>query len=227
MASVSFLEQHLFVPGAVVGLYLPEEEEQGELDTVTAEVEELPDELGFNEPVVQPAPDDRRELEFVAHAIKRLVHDTGVKPHEIAVVARHGREDTRRAHEVLSWAGVPTTARVRSSFAEVPALKAILHLFRAAAHKWTYRPLRHVLESAYFDLDIDLRSIDHLARGRRIDDLGTWLAELSWLRHSVEEMEGTGKAARDGVFGDRVARDVAVRVTNGRLMERQWCALER
>jgi len=192
-----------------VTLYVPPATEGGNDEFECAE--ELEGEAP-GEPLVQPAPDGRRELDWVAARIKRLLIDESVDPHTIAVVARTGREDARRACEILSGAGIPATARNRRPLIEVPALKAILHLFRGGATNWRYRPLRCVLESAYFDLDIDLLHIDYLAEERRLETLDDWVAGLRQLRDEAERQEAEagsegrdrGALARYGIFFDRL-----------------------
>jgi len=109
---------------------------------------------------IQPAPDAHRELAWVAGRIKRLLVEEQVSPHAIAVVARSGERDTREACDALRAAGVPCTARIRTPLAQVAALKALLELFRGAALDWSYRPLRQVLTTPYFGLEVDAAEED-------------------------------------------------------------------
>jgi len=127
---------------------------------------------------IQPAPDELREMEFAALEIKRLILEHGIAPDRIAVVARTGRSDLRLAYESLSGAGIPATARLRYVLDEVPALTAIMLLLRGAAMGWNYRTLRHVLESSYFDLPVNLRELDRIAAERRVTGLDQWLEML-------------------------------------------------
>lgn len=160
-----------------VVLYVPGGPEVDDWASVAHSIAELADDIG-HAPIVQPAPDERRELDWVALEIKKALVQDGVPTDRIAVIARSGREDARAAYEVLSAAGIPTTSRLRSSFAEVPALKALLHLFRAAARDWPYRQLRQVLASPYFDIAIDLRRLQKIASERRVTSLDAWSAAL-------------------------------------------------
>ncbi len=189
-----------------VFVYLAHEEEAGEWEALAAEVEVL-DDAPPPRPAVQPAPDGRREFEWIACKVKELLSAGACAPHEIAVVARTGRDDTRRAHEVLSAAGIPNTARIRCPFAEIPALKAVLALFRGAARGWTYRPLRHVLESAYFDLDVDLRAIDYIACQRRVEGLARWSVQLCRLQERVAAADDDWEYRKHGLALDRLRRD--------------------
>ncbi len=188
-----------------VVLYLSLEDEPGEWDDFGAKVELLPGDT--SEPEVQPVPDGRREFEWIACKVKELLASGAAASHEIALVARTGREDTRGAHEILNSAGIPNTARIRSPLAEIPALKALLGLFRAAARGWKYRPLRHVLENSYFNLNVDLRSIDYIARKRRVEGLGRWAAELNRLRDVVATTEDDWRYRKEGLFSNRLERD--------------------
>lgn len=157
---------------------------------------------------VQPAPNAVREARWVARQVKSLLRAGDVAPHEVAVVARTGRQDTRRLQRALREAGVPSTARIRTRLAEIPALRAILELFRAVSEGWTYRGLRQVLASPYFDVDVDLRGIDHLSTIRRISGLEGWLGWLQHLRERAEADEGRA-LARVGVSASRLARDLS------------------
>ncbi len=180
-----------------VTLYLPAPDERGpeEDEFGGHDVEALEGEAP-GEIVVQPAPDARRELDWVACEIKRLLLEHAAESDSIAVVARTGREDTRPAYEALRAAGIPATARIRTTLAEVPALKAILHLFRGAAAGWRYRPLRTVLESAYFDTGVDLRPIDYIAVERRVDQLDHWALQLCRLQEEAARQEKEAESSR-------------------------------
>ncbi|MGE0441436.1 MAG: PD-(D/E)XK nuclease family protein [Gemmatimonadales bacterium] len=189
-----------------VVLYLLDEAVGEEFAGLTDVVETIPDPVPA-QPAVQPAPDQEREIEFVAHAIKKLVAQGGVPLDEIAVVARTGREDARFAHETLERAGIPTTARIRTPLAQVPALAAVLQLLRAAALGWRYRPLRHVLENSYFKLDVDLRPVDHLAGRRRVQGLDGWQKQLAGLEAQVARGDDDDKDLK-AFRTDRLGRTV-------------------
>lgn len=214
-------------PGVDVTVYVPAGPDTREWDGAVDELRSLG--AAPPPPVVQPGPDERRELDWLAVQIKQaLVHDR-VPAERIAVIARSGREDLRAAHETLTAAGIPASARLRAGFAEVPALKAILLLFRAAARDWRYRRLRQVLASPYFDLGMDLRPLDALAAQRRIMGLDAWSAALG---ERAEAMGGDDEdaarlerrredAGRFRTFAERAAALAAPRPL------REWIALTR
>ena len=155
---------------------------------------------------VQPVPDTQRELAWIAREVKRLLVDGDVRPHQIAVVARSGYEDTGRAYNALRNAGVPGTAVIRSRLTEIGALKAILLAFRGAASGWDYRALRAVLDNAYYDTAIDLRPIDHIATQRRVTGLAAWQLRLTEL---ADRLKGADRSTRGiGLDRQRLRRDV-------------------
>lgn len=189
-------------------LYLPSTTEGNEWSSIGVSVEEH---LGASAAPasweVQPAPDAIRELHWVARRIKQILLEDPVQPHEIAVVARSGREDTGRAYRALQEAGIPASARIRTPLSEIPALKVLLGLFRGAAAGWPYRPLRHVITSPYFAIGVDPSGIDFVAEQRRVRGLDAWIAEISELCRRFE----TGRdweLKKRGLWRDRLGRDL-------------------
>jgi RecB family exonuclease len=217
-----------------VVLYLLESEEADEFEPLvpqptSSSAPSAPSALS----AVIPAPDEQRELEYIALRIKQLVTEDRVPLDDIAVVARTGREDARLAYSVLENAGIPATARIRTAFDQVPAIKAVLALLRGAALGWPYRALRQLLESSYFDLKVDLRAIDYLATERRIEGLDQWVARLRGLitRIDVESDDAQKAGLRKGqVTRDADAltafRDQAARLDGERPVT-EWLALTR
>lgn len=213
-----------------VRLYLPAAQEADDAwSEIGASLEEHP---ASPDPVsweVQPAPDAIRELQWVARRIKRVLLDGSVQPHEIAVVARSGRQDTGRAYRALREAGIPATARIRTPLSEIPALKVLLGLFGGAAAGWPYRPLRHVLTSPYFEIGVDPAGIDFVAERRRVRGLDAWIEELAELCRRFEAGRDWELKKR-GLWPDRLGRDVeglrrfseAVARLDDTRSEREW-----
>ncbi|HUF12946.1 MAG TPA: PD-(D/E)XK nuclease family protein [Longimicrobiales bacterium] len=208
-----------------VRVYAPAEQEpESEWEALGLPVETLRA-RGRRHRVVQPAPNPRRELGWMAQQVKEALLSGDLEPHEIAVVARTGREDVRRAYDALRDVGVSATARIRTPLAEIPALRTILELFRGVAEGWNYRALRSVLSSPYFDLEVDLRWVDFIAANRRPATLADWERELAALAGSMSAHEAAGGAEDERhrelrdlhVRADRLASDLAVLV---RLRER-------
>ena len=176
-----------------------------DLERLANDVEELP--ADTSQPVVQPTPDAQRELQWVAERVKRLIVEERVRPHDIAVVARTGLHDTRRAMRALERAGVPATARVRTRLSEVSALKALLELFRGPAQDWSYRVLRNLLASPYFRFRIDLRPFDAIACQARPCSLSEWEEQLAALLSRLQAEEDPD-ARRIGLRKERVVDDL-------------------
>ena len=195
-----------------VRIYLPFEEEPSEWDDLATggsetlertsvsedavpagtagDADPVPPDPSKRSVTVQPAPDSVRETSWVAWRVKRLLAEGRAAPHEVAIVARTGHQDTRLMHTALELAGVPSTARLRSVLAEIPALKALLQLLRAEADGWTYDQLRQVLAGPYFSPGVDLRSIDVLAVARRLAGRTEWSDGLSRLARDIEGEQG-------------------------------------
>lgn len=182
-------------PDVVVTVYLISEPELSEWSEV-ADHEEVLDGAPPPAPDVRPAPDALREAAWVARRVKRLIVEEGCRPSDVAVVARSGREDTRRVHRALRDAGVPSSARLRTRLADIPALRALLDLFRAAAGGWDYRGLRNVGTTPYLRVDLDPRPLDYLAGERRITGLARWREALLELARALERGSDTPHGRR-------------------------------
>ena len=188
--------------------YVGEEPEPSELVGLANDVETVSEREGGaggeGSIVVQPAPDSARELDWVAREVKKLLVAGKAEPHEIAVIARRGQADTRRAYRLFSNAGLHCTARIRTPLVEVPVLKALLSILRAAAAKWNYRALRSVCAHPYFDIELDLQSIDHVSQRGRVEGLDRWEDRLSQLATQFQEHPKAGGAT--GLSADTVGR---------------------
>jgi len=188
-------------------VYLPAEDgpsEWGGLPVLGSEEIPAPEPAATR--VVQ-APDALGEARWVAAQVKALLLAGEAEPHEVAVVARSGADDTRRLLHALEAVGVPATARVRTPLAEVAALRAVLSLFGGAADGWTWAGLRPVLASPYFDVEVDLRPLDLVSRQRRVRGLAAWLEAWRRLADAAADEERSGALAAEGVYADRLAED--------------------
>lgn len=191
-----------------VRVYLPLEDEPSEWEPLATGGIETVECDGLEATVtVQPAPDAVREATWVARRVKRILDEGLAEPHQIAVVARSGHEDTRLVHTALEEVGVPSTARLRTVLAEVPALKALLQLLRAEADGWTFERLRQVLTSPYFSPGVDLRPVDVLATTRRLEGREAWRTGLERIRDEIEGETGR-KWRRMGISGPGLRRDL-------------------
>ena len=195
-----------------VHLYLPLEPESDPFfDRLKARTEVVGESGGSDgsaaQPLkVQPVPDAAREMTWVARRVKEILVSGAAEPHQVAVVARSGRDNTHRAYRALRRAGVPATARIRTPLDEVPALKALLLLLRGAARNWDYRSLRALLEHPYFNTRVDLRSVDAIAANRRVVGLEAWAGGLVDLKQLV--IDKAREIRGRGLFLDRVEKDI-------------------
>lgn len=206
-----------------VSVYLTTEPEPSEWEELTSDVQtiETPSPLV---PDVHRAPDALREAAEVARRVKHLVVEDGCRPSDIAVVARSGREDTHRVHRALLEAGVPSTARLRTTLAEIPALRALLDLFAAEAVGWDYPRLRTVGTSPYLGIGLDVRPLDVLAARRRITGLESWRRALADLAGAARRRSsGDGMAAPVEAAAEAVDR-LATRISGftGERSEKEW-----
>jgi len=191
-----------------VRVYLPLEDEPSEWEGLATGGMETTGETAAPTVVsVQPAPDAIREATWVARRVKRILAEGLAEAHEVAIVARSGHDDTHLVHTALERVGVPSTARLRTVLAEVPALKALLQLLRAEADGWTYDRLRQVLASPYFSPGVDLRPVDVLAATRRIEGLAEWRAGLQLVGDEIEAGAGR-KWRRKGISVRRLRTDL-------------------
>ena len=217
-----------------VRVYLPLEDEPSEWEALPTVDMKIVGEVQAPAPIsfVQPAPDSVREAAWVARRVKRLLAEGHAEPHEVTVVARSGHRDTRLVHTALEQVGVPSTARLRTVLAEIPALKGMLQLLRAEADGWTFERLRQVLASPYFSPGADLRPVDVLAAARRYEGLAAWREGLERLADEIEGEEGW-RWRRKGVSRRRLRDDLPrlleffeeVAVLAGSRQERDWIDL--
>lgn len=111
-------------------------------------------------------PDPAVEVEWVASDIKRqLLERADLGPGDVAVVARSMEELSGDVARACERVGLPVYASVPVRLCDVPAVRAILALFRLPAHGWHVRDLRFVADSSYLDTGLDSTLIAQLALG--------------------------------------------------------------
>ena len=222
-----FVQSLMDQPDVEVAVYALSEPESGPWDMLGVPIEEVGSDP-LTPPLVQPAPDASTEAGWVAAQVKQILVAGNCEPHEIAVVARSGREDTHKVAAALTTAGMPVSVRSRSSLTQVSALKAFLGLFDGAAQDWAYGPLRACIMSSYFDMGVKGRSLDYLARHSRVSGLGAWRESMERLHARATDdptvLYGTG------LFVDHLKTDAdALRSLEGEMAwlsegrsERAW-----
>ncbi len=145
------------------------------------------------------APDTDREVEEIAVRIRHLL-DTGVAPHRIAVVSRKARPHVDLMLVALERVGVPATARRRISHREIPVVRSILALLRAAGEGWTRHGLSELAAQPYFANALDTRVLDLLGFRQSIVGLENWQAALEALLAEARRREA-GEEPEDGYRG--------------------------
>ncbi len=134
------------------------------------------------------APDLPREVEEVAVRVRALIR-SGVEPHRIAVVARRGRPYTGHVIRALERANVPASARVRHTLPTVPAIRALLALFRVAAEGWERHGLVELAETPYLRSSLDAWILNHIGYRRRVRGLQAWRDAIAELAEQAESRE--------------------------------------
>lgn len=145
------------------------------------------------------APDTDREVEEIAVRVRHLL-DTGVPPHRIAVVSRKARPHVDLMLTALGRVGVPATARRRISHREIPVVRSILALLRAAGEGWTRHGLSELAAQPYFANALDTRVLDLLGFRQSIAGLEHWRAALEQLLAEARARE-VGEEPEDGYRG--------------------------
>ncbi len=188
--------------------YVAEEQEESEFAELSNDVELVVNGAVIaGSPVVQPTPGAARELTWVAREVKEILAAGKAEAHEIAVVARSGRDDTREAYRLLTDAGIHCTARIRTPLPEIPAIKALLSILQAASYNWSYSAFRAVLDHPYFNIPLDLKCIDQVASSGRVEGLDEWEEGLNTL--GIEIRETRKEQAFPGLSASTVAECLA------------------
>ncbi len=156
------------------------------------------------------APTVQRELGEVGRRVRELV-DRDIPPHRIAVIPRQGRPYVDLVLRVLAQFGVPSTARRRYSYREIPVVRAILALFAGAADGWDRGRLVDLADLPYFDHRLDSRVVNFIGFRRVTHGLEGWERALRALEresrdHEAELAEAKEDRERPPPSPNRVAK---------------------
>src|SRR4029079_4592319 len=135
-------------------------------------------------PSIISAPDVEREHDEIARRVRALI-DGGAVPNRIAIVSRKARPHVDYAVSALARAGVPAMARQRFTLANIPAIRAIRTLFKAAADGWTRAGLVEIARQPYIDCAVEPRVVNYIGYRRRVIGLEEWEKELRKLEHEA------------------------------------------
>ncbi len=137
-----------------------------------------------------------RELGEVGRRIRALA-DQGVPLHRIAVVARQARPYVEYVLRALHRYGVPASARRRLSYREIPVVRAVLALYRAAADGWSRPTLVELADLPYFAHQLDSRVLNYIGFRRRMRGLSAWANALGGLESEADRHEMERDTAKE------------------------------
>jgi hypothetical protein len=139
------------------------------------------------------APTIEREMGEVARRVRALA-DQGVPLHRIAVIPRQARPYTDLALRALDRFGVPASARRRFAYAEVPVIRALLAVYRAAAGGWSRHELVELADLPHLGMRLDARVLNYVGYRRAVRGLDAWGDALAALEREAREYESDREA---------------------------------
>jgi hypothetical protein len=159
------------------------------------------------------APDPDREAEEVARRV-RMLAEHGTPLHRIGVVSRKARPHVELIVTALARAAVPATARLRMGFAEIPVVRSVLALFKAAAVGWNRRAIVDLSAQPYYANDLDVSVLNHIGYREVVAGIDAWLTALVQLEQESQwfesgEADDEERRRRDVPSAVRVSRTVA------------------
>ncbi|KPJ85743.1 MAG: hypothetical protein AMS18_16070, partial [Gemmatimonas sp. SG8_17] len=159
------------------------------------------------------APDPDREAEEVARRV-RMLAELGTPLHRIGVVSRKARPHVELVVTALARVGVPATARLRMGFTEIPVVRSVLALFKAAAVGWNRRTIVDLSAQPYYANDLDVGVLNHIGYRAGITGIDAWLAALVQLERESQRFESgenddEERRRRDVPLAVHVSRTVA------------------
>lgn len=153
-------------------------------------------ERGPEHMVTIEAPTVERELAEVGSRIRTLV-DRGVALDRIAVVARRARPYVDLVLRTLRRFAVPATARRRYAYRDIPVIRSLLALYRAAASGWTRARLAELADLPYLEHRLDSRVLNYIGYRRRVQGLDEWRKALDELLQESQDYEAMREGAKD------------------------------
>jgi hypothetical protein len=108
-------------------------------------------------------PDEQVERAWVAADIKRRVLAGELRPEDIAIICRDMSDRVQDISQALEQMGVPVVASEERRAADVPAVRALIALFRLAAGSWRREDLLTVAGSPYLALGLNPTLLDWIA----------------------------------------------------------------
>lgn len=138
-------------------------------------------------------PDTQIEVEWVSQDIKHRILDDGTPPEQIAVVARDMDRRASDLEKALGELGVPVVSSREERSGNVPAVRALLSLFRLGAYGWRVRDLVAVAESPYLATGLNPTLLARIGNaGTMPTDADDWSRRISAFRREtvLEDAQG-------------------------------------
>lgn len=136
-------------------------------------------------------PDEQLEAEWVAAEAKRLVLEEDVPVDEIAVVVRNLSERVEEFEESFDKVGLPVVSSREIRLLEVPAVKALLLVYRLVAEDWDTADMIALADSPYLAPNLNaslVRTARQMAEPPSTH--GEWLERFERLSAMEETVRG-------------------------------------
>lgn len=161
-------------------------------------------------------PDEQLELEWVGSQIKRMTIEEVFPPNEIAVISRSMSDRAEEIERVFRDMGIPTVASYEIRLSEVPAVRALLLVFRLLSAGWKARDVIALAESPYLLPDVEPTVIRWVARRPEVPETGEgWVDKLTELAETalqgeLPELDGVPDGAVTETADAFVAFEISV-----------------
>lgn len=120
-------------------------------------------------------PDTHSEVEYVARQVKSHILNEGMKADDIAIIARDMPSRAGEITRTFQDLGIPVVTSREERLSDVPAVRAVLSLFRLPAAGWRSQDLIAVAESPYLNVPLPSTLLSRLAKsGSLPQDLEDW-----------------------------------------------------
>lgn len=131
-------------------------------------------------------PDTQLEVEWVAADIKRRVLAGEARVDEIAIIARDMDQRASDFEREFGRLGIPVVSSRQETIGNVPAVAAILTLFRLMAFGWRVEDLVAIAETPYLELGLNPTLLARIGgAGTAPQGIEDWQRRISAFRHQT------------------------------------------
>lgn len=124
-------------------------------------------------------PDSQLEIEWVARDIKEKILEGRFQPEDVAVIARDMEHRGREFQQELERLGLPVVASHKEYISAVPAVRALISVFRVLADGWKLSDVVSVAESPYLPLGLNPTLLSRVgSRGTTPEGPEDWLQRI-------------------------------------------------